>query len=645
MTHKQRLATVTVGLMLFQSACAFAEDYTDNTGTINLDSFQVTGQGIQTKGTTITITEGGDFTVTGSAAEGMIYVDTEDKVKLRLSGMSLSNDDGPAIYFQNTEKALITVTEGTENYLEDGATYHDQEAKAALFSNDDIEIKGNGTLTITGNYKHGIAGDDDIKIENAVLNITSVSDGIHANNTFHMTGGTINVAAGSDGIQAEEDMIIDGGIILISECEEGLESGTTMTFNGGTVDITSSDDGLNSGGGLGLSQPFGQKGGMGGGWNGQQPPMPPEISENSQPFEQGNQPFEQGNRPLEQDKIKQEKMKNPSQMPEQDRPMPQASETEQSRPDQIGEPAPDTIAETGEQTQTDRSIYINGGVIRINAQGDGVDSNDQIYMTGGELYVDGPTSGGDGAIDGSSFNVSGGTVIAVGSNQMSMGLSQTSAQCGFLVSFPTQAAGSELTLTDQEGNKLTSYTPKKEYSSLVYSSDALQIGNTYSLLVNGSSVATVELTQSQVSTGDRTGFGGGRGEMGMQGGKKPQAQKPNTGDRVRVTLNGKELAFDSQPVIQNDTTLVPLRAIFEALGMEVTWDEATSTVTAVKDGITVILTIGSTCAYQNGRQIQLLTAPIISAQNRTLVPVRFIAESLGLTVSWQEEAQTVSIQE
>lgn len=640
MTHKQRLATFTVGLLMFQSSCAFAGDYADNTGTVNLNSFQVTGNGISVDGTTVTITQGGDFTVTGSADEGMIYVDTEDKVKLRLSGMSLSNDDGPAIYFQNTEKALITVTEGTENYLSDGATYTDQEAKGTLFSNDDIEIKGNGTLTIIGNYKHGIASDDDIKIENSVLNITSVTDGIHVNNTFHMTGGTLNIAAGSDGVQAEEDIVIDGGTIQITECEEGLESGTTMTFNGGDIDITSSDDGLNSGGGLGLSQDFGPGGGRGG-WENRGYGMAPPDQERLEQFDPNQQQT-----PEAPNEFNPGREQTPPQMPEGKQDIPQMKDKSETDDQILKAPnGNNNGTETPQTDTTDRSIYINGGVIHINAQGDGVDSNDQIYMTGGELYVDGPTSGGDGAIDGSSFNVSGGTVVAVGSSQMAMGLTQGSAQCGFLVSFTTQPAGSELTVMDSDGNLIASYSPEKEYSSLVYSSDLLEIGKTYSILVNGETIASVEQSQTQISSGNRGGAMGGW-EHEMENNSRPQkTQMGNKWNKIRVFLKGSELMFDSQPVIQDDVTLVPLRTIFEALGMEVNWDEETQTVTATKDDVTIVLTIGNTLAYQNGQQITLLTAPIVSAENRTLVPVRFIAESLGLNVNWQEEFQTITIDE
>ena len=101
--------------------------------------------------------------------------------------------------------------------------------------------------------------------------------------------------------------------------------------------------------------------------------------------------------------------------------------------------------------------------------------------------------------------------------------------------------------------------------------------------------------------------------------------------------------FDTNPVIENGTTLVPLRAIFDALNMSVEWDGETKTVTAAKDGLNILLQIGNTVAKKNGEDISLLTAPKIDSNNRTLVPVRFIAESCNLNVEWDAATKTVSI--
>lgn len=628
------------------SACA---SYEDNLGTIDLTAMTVTGAGIAVTENTISITEGGDFTVTGENNNAMIYVNAQDKVKLRLSGVSLKNESGPAIFFDNAEKSLITVTENTENIVEDGSDYGDTDAKAAIFSNDDLEIKGNGSLTVVGNYKHGIASDDDISIENGVLNITAnVTDGIHVNNTFKMSGGTLNISAVSDGIQAEEDVVIDGGVINITKSEEGIESGTTLTINGGEINIVSTDDGLNSGGGLGTGG-FGAGGFGGMVGRGQQPDgaqpngTPPELPNGEQ--QNGTPP--EGTPP--EGAVQDRKAMMP----------PDGGKTAGSGADTSNTEANSSVE------ATDRSIYINGGIIKIDASGDGVDSNDSIYMTGGELYVDGPTSGGDSAIDTEGrFEVSGGTVVAVGSSGMAMGVTSGSDQCAFLLNLSeTAQAGSVVSLVGPDGNTVFEYTAKKAFSSVVYSSHKLKENETYTLYINGEEKQTVEMTQKQVTLGSRgaggfggpNGSGGGRfpggangadgtkGFGGKDGGVRPQngwggAQKP-----IQVVLNGAALTFDTSPTIENDTTLVPFRGIFEALGMEVTWDEATQTVSAWKDGVTLTLTIGSAEADKNGEKIGLLAAPVLSKEGRTLVPVRFIAESLGLTVTWDEATRTVNI--
>ncbi len=111
---------------------------------------------------------------------------------------------------------------------------------------------------------------------------------------------------------------------------------------------------------------------------------------------------------------------------------------------------------------------------------------------------------------------------------------------------------------------------------------------------------------------------------------------------VRVTVDGRELAFDQPPIIENDRVLVPVRAIFEALGARVTWQEQNRQVTAAKDADTVILWIGKQLLYRNGDAVWLDAAPKI-VNDRTLVPVRAVSESFGAQVSWEEGARLVSV--
>jgi len=120
------------------------------------------------------------------------------------------------------------------------------------------------------------------------------------------------------------------------------------------------------------------------------------------------------------------------------------------------------------------------------------------------------------------------------------------------------------------------------------------------------------------------------------------AVRPASAWGVSVVLDGDKLSFDVPPVIHDGRTLVPLRGIFEALGAEVQWDGATRTVTAVRDGTTVVLTIGAKTAHKNGAPVTLdVPAKIVSG--RTLVPLRFVSESLGAGVRWVQETRTVVI--
>ena len=111
---------------------------------------------------------------------------------------------------------------------------------------------------------------------------------------------------------------------------------------------------------------------------------------------------------------------------------------------------------------------------------------------------------------------------------------------------------------------------------------------------------------------------------------------------IRVHLNGHLLKFTSDPYLKNDSTMVGFRSILEALGAEVSWDEETQTVTAVKDGTTIKLTIGDSIAYVNGEATELLAAPELK-DDTTMIPARFVSEKLGMKVGWDDDGQLVTI--
>jgi len=119
---------------------------------------------------------------------------------------------------------------------------------------------------------------------------------------------------------------------------------------------------------------------------------------------------------------------------------------------------------------------------------------------------------------------------------------------------------------------------------------------------------------------------------------------PPPAQEIKVLVNGAALAFDQPPIIENGRTLVPLRAIFEALGATVEWEQSTQTVTAVKDDITITLKIGDAFLTKNGERIAL-DVPAKIVGGRTLVPARAVAESFGADVQWDQATRTVTITE
>jgi len=113
---------------------------------------------------------------------------------------------------------------------------------------------------------------------------------------------------------------------------------------------------------------------------------------------------------------------------------------------------------------------------------------------------------------------------------------------------------------------------------------------------------------------------------------------------VNVNLNGTELQFDVNPTIINGRTMLPVKVIFEALGLNVEWDPNTRTVSGHKDDVFITLKIDDKIAIVNGKNV-ILDSPATVINNRTLVPLKFIAESTGASVTWDGTSRTVLIEE
>jgi len=113
-------------------------------------------------------------------------------------------------------------------------------------------------------------------------------------------------------------------------------------------------------------------------------------------------------------------------------------------------------------------------------------------------------------------------------------------------------------------------------------------------------------------------------------------------DTGSVSVKNNLIKFDVPPYIKGVVTLIPVRAITEQLGCDVTWDGETRTVTVSKNNIEIKITIGSRTVYVNGSPVELNTAAEITC-GRTFLPLRFIAEAMGLEVSWDGDNQVIDI--
>lgn len=190
-------------------------------------------------------------------------------------------------------------------------------------------------------------------------------------------------------------------------------------------------------------------------------------------------------------------------------------------------------------------LEISGGTLYVNASGDGLDSNGDLIVEGGNIIVDGPVNDGNGALDGGTESggrilCNGGTVLAIGASGMAETFSGDSVQCSFIKNYSeTMQAGTRITIADENGETIFAYDSAKTFSSVVFSSPELVLGNTYILSVGGQ---TDTITMESVSNGASSGFGmpGGFGRFPGNGTRKPpelegktEMPEPNQRDHVQ----------------------------------------------------------------------------------------------------------------
>jgi hypothetical protein len=486
------------------------EDSTSTHVTLNGSSIEVSGDGASADNGVLTISQKGTYVISGSISDGQILVDAgeNDKVQIVLNGVSINCADSAPIYVKNADKVFITLQEGTENTLTDGTSYtqtDDNTVDAVIFSMADLTINGQGTLNITANYKHGIVSKDDLVFTGGTYNIKAVKNTINGKDCVKIKDGNFTLAASTGkGITSKNGddttkgyVYISGGTINITTCQEGIE-GTAIVIDDGTININAQDDGFNAASKAASSSSSSTSGSTG------------TASDATAAKDNSGITAIQ----LSTATTTASAADSSDLTADTDSSTTLANGHMGGRGGFGGDGG---FGGGGGAFENDTNCYlsINGGSITVNAQGDGLDSNGSMYISGGDIYVSGPTESMNGGLDyNGTADVSGGTIVVAGSVGMAQGFSDTSSQYSLLYNLTgSVAAGTEITLKDQDGNVVISYTPDKLYQSVVISTPDLTQGETYTLTC-GDQTADITLDTVATSNGQQ-----GMGFPGM-GGKR-----------------------------------------------------------------------------------------------------------------------------
>ena len=461
----------------------------------------VSGSGVTVENGNITITSVGSYIISGTLTDGSIKVNCSEKgtVRLILNGASISSSSTAPVVVEEAKKVLVTLADGTTNTITDKTrqSVDDEDFSSAVYSKADLVFNGSGTLNVNAGYRNGIKSTDDLKVVSGTFNITSNEDGIIGKDLLGIKDGKFTIKSGSDGMKSTYDtdtskgnIVITGGEFDITASNDGIHCNEDILISGGNLTISSGDDGVHADDNLQVDG------------------STIDIKKCCEGVEGVQITLNDGDISIvaSDDGIN-------------------AADGSSSSGMGMGGFG------GGQASSSDSSVLltINGGNIFVNAGGDGLDSNGNIVMNGGNVTVLGPTSDGDTALDfDGAFTINGGVLMAFGSSGMLE--TPTSAQngCCIVTTLGTVSANSAFSLMDSSGNVIMSYTPTKNYASaIVYSSD-IKNGSTYTVTA-GSTTQSITVNSNVTTNGVSGGFGGGQngGFGGGQRGGQPGGSAPD----------------------------------------------------------------------------------------------------------------------
>lgn len=209
---------------------------------LNDKNTTINGSGASFSESVLTISKGGSYYIKGSLSEGQIKIDSEDDkeiVRLHLAGVYIHcSTDSPLLVEASKNKTVLIPAEKTENELYSSG---DSSKSAAIFSEDDLAVAGDGILTVRSSSSKGIFSKKSIQIKGSVLNIKSADDAICAKDGISVSGGIIAADCKRIGLHADSDsgILISGGNFKITSGLSCLLSEESITVSGGSFDLTS----------------------------------------------------------------------------------------------------------------------------------------------------------------------------------------------------------------------------------------------------------------------------------------------------------------------------------------------------------------------------------------------------------------------
>lgn len=485
---------------------------------LNNENTTIKQDGISMVDGDLVITKAGTYILEGTLENGQIRIEADKtaKIQIVLNGVTITNQDGSAIWIVQADKVFLTLGKDTKNVVTDGSEYNlaeeEDEPNAAIYSKADLTINGEGTLVVNGNYKHGIVSKDDLKIASGTIQVKSVGDGIKGKDLVAIADGTITITAnggsenssktaeggenpmwgkqsqsqqppqmpsGQQGApsgekpqepptgqdknkndsQTQETTTTQDGISA-----KGLKSEGNIDVYGGNIQLNTSDDSIHAGGNIQLRNGTIL---ITSGDDGIHADNKLTISGGTIQITKSYEGIEAADILVSGGTVN----------------VVSSDDGFNAAGGADGSSINQRQGQNGFGNVEDVSIVIQGGTITVNANRDGIDSNGTLLVSGGTTTVYGPVNNGNGPLDyGSEATVTGGSIIAGGSSGMAEGFTSSKNQGSILTKLSSVIkANTEIIITDSDSKQVLTYTSPKDLSALIFSTSDITKGETYTI--------------------------------------------------------------------------------------------------------------------------------------------------------------------